>query len=65
MQVEVLKSSMQELGLAHLRKSESVSGHVPVVFICCEYHLIGNNEFLILDQLKFKPTCLVTVVSVS
>ena len=43
------------LGLAHLRKSESVSGHVPVLFICCEYHFldtinIGNNEFLILDS---------------
>ena len=40
------------LGLAHLRKSESVSGHVPVLFICCEYHFldtinIRNNEFLI------------------
>ena len=28
------------LGLAHLRKSESVSGHVPVLFICCEYHFL-------------------------
>ncbi len=47
------------LGLAHLRKS--VSGHVPVLFICCEYHFfdtinIWNNEFLILDKFKFQPT---------
>ena len=45
------------LGLAHLRKSESVSGHVPVLCIWCEYHFldtinIGNNEFLILELIN-------------
>ena len=64
-----MNSLLLGLGLAHLRKSDSVSGHVLVLFICCQYHVldtvnIGNNhnEFLILDKFKFQPTssCLVT-----
>ena len=36
--------------LVHLRKSNSMSGHVPVLFMCCEYHFLDtimNFLFLI------------------
>ena len=36
MQLFELPNEFSVLGLAHLRKS--VSGHVPVLFMCCEYH---------------------------
>ena len=28
--------------LVYLRKSESMSGHVPVLFMCCEYHFLDG-----------------------
>ena len=40
--------------LVHLRKS--MSGHLPVLFMCYEYHFLDtiNYEFLILDKFKFQ-----------
>ena len=54
------------MALAHLRKSESVSGHVPGLCILCEYHFldtinIGNNEFRFLIFDKFQPTSVIII----
>ena len=36
-----LPNEFSALGqLGYLRKSESMSGHVPVLFMCCEYHFL-------------------------
>ena len=38
-----LPNEFSALGqLVYLRKSESMSGHVPVLFICCEYHFLDG-----------------------
>ena len=31
------------LQMVYLRKSESVSGHVPVLFVCCKYHVLDTT----------------------
>ena len=55
-----LPNELSALGqLGYLRKSESMSGHVPVLFMCCEYNFLDgtilvNNEFLILDKFIFQ-----------
>ena len=43
--------------LVHLRKSNSMSGHVPVLFMCCEYHFLDTiMNFLDLFLIfKFQP----------
>ena len=57
-----LPNEFSALGqLGYLRKSESMSGHVPVLFMCCEYHFLNgtimNFLFLINSYSKSKnPT---------
>ena len=57
-----LPNEFSALGqLGYLRKSESMSGHVPVLFMCCEYHFLDgtimNFLFLINSYSKSKnPT---------
>ena len=39
-----LPNEFSALGqLGYLRKSESMSGHVPVLFMCCEYHFLDGT----------------------
>ena len=39
-----LPNKFSALGqLGYLRKSESMSGHVPVLFMCCEYHFLDGR----------------------
>ena len=57
-----LPNEFSALGqLGYLRKSESMSGHVPVLFMCCEYNFLDgtimNFLFLINSYSKSKnPT---------
>ena len=42
-----LPNEFSALGqLGYLRKSESMSGHVPVLFMCCEYHFLDGTIIL-------------------
>ena len=64
-----LPNEFSALGqLGYLRKSESMSGHVPVLFMCCEYHFLDgtnyNNEFLILDEFIFQESNHITIVTI-
>ena len=53
-----LPNEFSALGqLGYLRKSESMSGHVPVLFMCCEYHFLDGTIMNFLFLIKSKnPT---------
>ena len=56
-----LPNEFSALGqLGYLRKSESMSGHVPVLFMCCEYHFLDgtimNFLFLINSYSNFQES---------
>ena len=61
-QLPIEFSALGQLG--YLRKSESMSGHVPV-FMCCEYHFLdGTMNFLFLiNSYSKNPTTLITIVT--
>ena len=45
--------------LGYLRKSESMSGHVPVLFMCCEYHFLDGtimNFLFLINSYSKNPT---------
>ena len=47
-----LPNEFSALGqLGYLRKSESMSGHVPVLFMCCEYHFLDGTNTTIMNFL--------------
>ena len=51
-----LPNEFSALGqLGYLRKSESMSGHVPVLFMCCEYHFLDATIINFFKKLK-NPT---------
>ena len=45
--------------LGYLRKSESMSGHVPGLFMCCEYHFLDGtiiNFLFLINSYSKNPT---------
>ena len=55
-----LPNEFSALGqLVYLRKSESMSGHVPVLFMCCEYHFLDGpimNFLFLINSYSKNPT---------
>ena len=55
-----LPNEFSALGqLGYLRKSESMSGHVPVLFMCCEYHFLDGtimNFLFLINSYSKNPT---------
>ena len=55
-----LPNELSALGqLGYLRKSESMSGHVPVLFMCCEYHFLDGtimNFLFLINSYSKIPT---------
>ena len=55
-----LPNEFSALGqLGYLRKSESMSGHVHVLFMCCEYHFLDGtimNFLFLINSYSKNPT---------
>ena len=55
-----LPNEFSALGqLGYLRKSESMSGHVPVLFMCCEHHFLDGtimNFLFLINSYSKNPT---------
>ena len=55
-----LPNEFSALGqLGYLRKPESMSGHVPVLFMCCEYHFLDGtimNFLFLINSYSKNPT---------
>ena len=54
-----LPNEFSALGqLGYLRKSESMSGHVPVLCMCCEYHFLDGtmNYLFLINSYSKNPT---------
>ena len=57
-----LPNEFSALGqVGYLRKLESMSGHVPVLFMCCEYHFLDGT--IILDKFIFQESNHITIVT--